>query len=486
MKNATSRVNLPASPRSFCIVLAAALGGATGFLGAQTPTLLEPGFKVEEFTGCTSHLHGTFVSTPIPDLVSCTPAAWGPERLVVGVHEEITWRAELLIANPPARATLFRTLGNLDDVRLNDIVPSPPGWPRGALLYVVDVDGPERDYFSGFRGLSQQGAIQDSYGRHSFDGWMGSVALDGSGAFNHDLLFEFDLGLYRRDQAGVVTQFLPWSTGGLQVGPGGPWGTDLYTRTIIVAPDGTTRSSPLPFLGPWASGPGFDGDMFAACGSSQVCRIKPDGSMTLFATGLRLALPTACDGALWFFNWPSGDCLSIRAVSVNVGAEILPPRLNLRSSGNMLSIRLRISEAATGAPLDPSLLSPAHISRILIPGADAVVLPTPSAEPGCDSSTQDGIWETLQDRRLEADGSLVISFRMPSDGDCSTMDGNRRDILPHLQEAADGASVSICFTSEHPESRGPFEGCGDVIVLDRGRGKDPGPLPRKPAPRMPW
>lgn len=467
------------------LLLALTAAGSAGPLLAQTPAVVEPGFRIETFADCTAHVHNSVVSVPAPATRACTPAAWGPERLVVGVHDfDGTFDAELLYVDPPAHAVLFRILGDLDDVTLGDIDPAPPGWPLGDLLYVVEQDGLMPNHVTGFFGFPEQGAAVDHFLRHSFDEWMGVIALDPSGAFGHDAVFSFGTQVYRRDPAGNVTLFLPFPVGGMQFGPGGDWGTDLYTSSSIISPDGTSRPSPLPFLGPWAFGPGFEGDMFAGCGGGTVCRIKPDGAATPFVVGLDRTLPTFCAGSLWFFDRFGDFCHKVTFVTVDVSVQVHPALLNMRSRGRALRMDLVLADGLTGEILDPLLMSPAHISRVVIPSAGEIVLPAPSAEPGCDSTTEDGIWETLEDRELLDDGSLRISFRLPSDGDCSTLDGNLRDILALLSGAQNGENVSICFRADHPDAGGPFEGCGEAHVLSRGRHPGVRPLElRRASPR---
>jgi hypothetical protein len=90
-------------------------------------------------------------------------------------------------------------------------------------------------------------------------------------------------------------------------GPGGTWGTDLYATSFspvagwIIAPDGTATQFPFPFDEfDWMSGTGWEGDMFAICGANSICRVKPDGTSTVFATEVEGgAQLVSCGGYLW-------------------------------------------------------------------------------------------------------------------------------------------------------------------------------------------
>jgi hypothetical protein len=114
-----------------------------------------------------------------------------------------------------------------------------------------------------------------------------------------------------------------------------------------------------------------------------------------------------------------------------------PKTLNPKSQGATFSISVTLTDVTDPAnplPVDLSRMDPAWLSQV-----GSTTLPVPFAGPGCGAS-DDGIWETLSSRT-----ALGIGFVNPSDGDCSTMDGNRQDIISVL--GRDTGSQPICFSS---------------------------------------
>ena len=111
----------------------------------------------------------------------------------------------------------------------------------------------------------------------------------------------------------------------LAFGPGGAWGNALYAAPgTIVQPDGTFAAFAFPFGEvTWATGssglPGspWAGDMFARLvggDPGDVYRVKPDGTSTLFATGLPGEI-VFCNGDLWIVR--SNACTRITATGSN-------------------------------------------------------------------------------------------------------------------------------------------------------------------------
>ena len=134
-----------------------------------------------------------------------------------------------------------------------------------------------------------------------------------------------------------------------------------------------------------------------------------------------------------------------------------PKTLNPKAQGATFSFNVTLTDVTDPAnplPVDLSRMDPAWISQ-----AGSSSLPVPFAGSGCGPS-DDGIWETLASRT-----SLGINFVAPSDGDCSTLDGNRQDI-----QAAFGRDIGtqpICFSSAVEGNS--FTCCDTVNVLDKTR-----------------
>ncbi len=276
-----------------------------------TPTLFEPGFLIEEYEECTATSDLPSFQ-PSVEAAACGPGGTG---LYVGAHTDT--EGLLLLLDPPNRPTILYILGNRDDLSIADMDFAPPGWRGGDLLYFTIKDGLQPNFATGAWGLDAFGNVVDTFMIHSFTESIWELAIDPTGTFGDDIFFWFGTTLYRRDAAGSLTT-VPGATGlgALAFGPGGPWTSDLYTRDVIVAPDGSIRPSPVRLEGTWAHGPGFEGDLFTLCDMGQTCRVKPDGTETLFGEDLGVKA-VFCDGALWFFDRiATGACRAIRPCGV--------------------------------------------------------------------------------------------------------------------------------------------------------------------------
>jgi hypothetical protein len=433
----------------------------------QTPTVFEPGFFIEEYEHCTEITETPGYNTPVVKAAACGPGgAWGT-GLYVGAHTYT--QGLVLLLDPPNLAATVRTLGDLDDLSIADMDFAPLGWRGGDLLYVTIRDGMQPNRSTGAWGLDASGDFVDTFMIHSFLESIRKLAIDPTGTFGDDIFFWFGTTLYRRDAAGSLTT-IPGATGigALAFGPGGPWTSDLYTQNVIVAPDGSIRPSPVHLEGTWAHGPGFEGDLFTLCNVGQTCRVKPDGTRTLFGEGLGMNA-VSCGGALWFFDRrDTGTCRAIRFFIAEATADFSPSSINLESSGTTFSIRTVLGDDSSGTPIHASLLGPAWISKIQAPSLGEILLPTPVADPGCNSALEDGLWETFEDRVAAGSGTVMLKFRLPSDGDCATRDGNRQTLIPLLLDVPDGETATVCYSAEHPAVSAPVSGCGPLVVINRG------------------
>jgi hypothetical protein len=169
------------------------------------------------------------------------------------------------------------------------------------------------------------------------------------------------------------------------------------------------------------------------------------------------------------FDGIDNNCNGLVDEIVIVGTcEVSPSSLNLQSRGNSLSIRVTLIDSISGSSIDPGLMTPVFISRLSSPGTGDIVLPIPRAEPGCDEFTDDGIWESFEDRTVTGGGVATLRFNMPSDGQCETMDGNRQDIIALMLDIPDGEVASLCITSTYPNAPDSFECCGIVSITNHG------------------
>jgi hypothetical protein len=134
-----------------------------------------------------------------------------------------------------------------------------------------------------------------------------------------------------------------------------------------------------------------------------------------------------------------------------------PQTLNPKSQGSTFGFSVTLTDVTdplNPLPVDLSRMDPAAISQ-----AGTTTLPVPFSGPGC-GPADDGIWETLSSRT-----ALGINFVAPSDGDCSTQDGNRQDIIAVF--GADTGTQPICFSSSVEGN--PVTCCDQVDVLAKTR-----------------
>jgi hypothetical protein len=130
-----------------------------------------------------------------------------------------------------------------------------------------------------------------------------------------------------------------------------------------------------------------------------------EGDCDDFNPAVRPGLPEIPDGL-------DNDCDgTVDEQSVEAGCEITPSSMNLQSQGMTFSIKTSLSVTETGEPLDPSPMTPVHISRIASPGIGNIILPVPRAEPGCNDLTEEGLWETIDDRSVafECCGTVTVT-----------------------------------------------------------------------------
>ncbi len=156
----------------------------------------------------------------------------------------------------------------------------------------------------------------------------GDVTFDPSGAYGTELFATtaFSGPISKVTNAGVVSTFSTVQATYIRFGPGGAWGSGLYSTSqgvvpgvgiVTVDPAGTATLFSGGFSTPegfdWAFGPGFDGDMFAPdLGTGEIWRVKSDGTRTLYATVAGASSVTFCNGTLYVTSF-AGGCYKIEA-----------------------------------------------------------------------------------------------------------------------------------------------------------------------------
>jgi hypothetical protein len=273
-------------------------------------TILEPGFTVTDL--------GEGVG---PKQVECSPGGvWGDFVYVADVN-----RVERIDYNDNAAgfaAGLNFPVG---------LAFGPgPAANFGDYLYVCDV---------GDNTICRVDPLGQLYPFTTFSAPSGN-AFDPSGAYGTDMIvagywLNF-VDVYTVDVTGTSTLFGQFYSSYVKFGPGGAWGTGLYATCHFganmlgicsVAANGTpTTLTFLPGIPEgfdWASGTGWGGDMFATdvnCGL--IFRIKPNGTMTQWATLLGAADVAFCNGDLYVVS-NQGGCFKVEYTGTGVES---PPR----------------------------------------------------------------------------------------------------------------------------------------------------------------
>jgi hypothetical protein len=165
----------------------------------------------------------------------------------------------------------------------------------------------------------------------------------------------------------------------------------------------------------------------------------------------------------------SGTCVySPGPIVVSATCDIVPTTLNVKASSDPFTINTTVTDSCSGTPLDTAQLGTVWIAAVSSPTIGTIVLPTPSSAPGCDSFTEDGIWETRAARVITGNGGAKFRFNNPSDGNCETEDGDRQDIIALLLDVPDQETAQICYEAAYPGAVGTASCCAPVGVNNQG------------------
>lgn len=160
----------------------------------------------------------------------------------------------------------------------------------------------------------------------------------------------------------------------------------------------------------------------------------------------------------------AGACGHSPAILPQATCTASPQVLNLGSNGKPFGLILTLTDRCSGQALDPTRLTPVFVSSVASPALGQAILTTPDSAPGC---TEDGIWETVPRRGLLYAGTMRTHFLAPSDGLCTTLDGNRQDIMRLLGNARDGETADISFAAGYPGAAVSMH-CVASVVVRRG------------------
>ncbi len=426
------------------------------------PTVAENGFRVRTFEGCANFPGPAFFG--INDAVCGSGTAFGEYVYYTVAFPEDEAKDHVARMSMRGREETFAA-----GIDFNSTIVLSPSRSFAGERLIVEGLCPGFTLFGGHAFFTPSGAYDRCIPNESRELPPGPSVFDFSGQHGFDMFVSRAGSILRVSYFGDIAVFSP-STGPGEVkfGPGGAWGSDLYVAGGgIVDAAGNLSLFPYAFQEwDWLEGLGWDGDMFDLCGGGRICRVRPDGAASLFATDVTGHELVACGGHLWIMS--AENCVRITARRGRAVTTISPSSLNVDSAGSGFSINTTLTDADTGELLDVSLVGDAWISSVASAAIGRIVLPTPRAEAGCDSATEDGLWETLSDRVAQGGGSVTLRFNTASDGSCETRDGNRQDLIALLLGVPDGETAAVCFQAPTPELAAPVEGCGEVTVLNRG------------------
>ena len=159
---------------------------------------------------------------------------------------------------------------------------------------------------------------------------------------------------------------------------------------------------------------------------------------------------------------------------VQADCVINPSTLNLNAQGSAFSFECRLTDVCD--PNNPTPIPGYLPDRIYISRADSaetssddVVLPDPFDAP-CPSPTlgflyEPGIVEN-PDARDNTNKGATFRFNLPSDGSCTTLDGDRQDLGARLSALPDSTNATVCISGK--VSGISFRGCTTALVRNKG------------------
>ena len=164
---------------------------------------------------------------------------------------------------------------------------------------------------------------------------------------------------------------------------------------------------------------------------------------------------------------PRSGCVHSPLAVMQPVCSINPATLNLNAQGNSFTINLSVVDAcnpASPSPIPPGTLGIAHVSR-----AGNTNFPDPASlscpDPDGGTRFETGLFEDLAARSISGN-TASLKFDRPSDGVCSTLDGNRQDLIAAMTDVLDGSNANVCASSTIGGQ--VFQCCTSVRVLNHG------------------
>jgi hypothetical protein len=146
-----------------------------------------------------------------------------------------------------------------------------------------------------------------------------------------------------------------------------------------------------------------------------------------------------------------------------LGNPPLLPMLSLectfrnRCSGNILILPAGVPISATWISRADRLLD--MTDNVTYP--DPATLACPDPEKG--TAFERGVAEDVETRTVQA-STVTFRFDRPSDGDCTTLDGDKSAVLDLLPPGTPNSLLLVCLSGTLQGF--PFEGCGIGLLLN--------------------
>ncbi len=153
-------------------------------------------------------------------------------------------------------------------------------------------------------------------------------------------------------------------------------------------------------------------------------------------------------------------------VTLVATCSITPSTINVNSQGPSFSMSVSMNDACTGSPVDASKLG-AHAWISWAAGTPQPFPPdlTDPSTLSCFDPGESGIFDDPSARSFSGN-TAALKFDLPADGHCSTLDGNRQDLIANLTAVRDNTKAYVCVASTVAGI--PFNCCTTPTIRNRG------------------
>jgi len=163
---------------------------------------------------------------------------------------------------------------------------------------------------------------------------------------------------------------------------------------------------------------------------------------------------------------PGTGCTHQSQAGLQSVCSFNPASLNLSSQGGSFSVNLSIVN--TCGPDGPAPIPPGNIEIVHVSRAGNTFFPDPASQkcPASDGSTrfETGLFEDLGARSVSGN-TVSLKFDKPSDANCRTLDGNRKDLSAALSSVPNNTNAPICVSGMADGQL--FECCTSTKVLNK-------------------